>query len=313
MNRLWSRLFCAKNKVLLSGGMALSLVLSGCGGTEQGPRRPAGTASPTPTGTPEADAGAPLILTPVAPPAPPPPGPVEARPRAPRAPRAPAQAPAPPQAPAGPVALSPAAPGTYLFAETGITRIRGCLTLDQPPPASTKLVVGQANGNRQHFDRDQRDPVGAGSLTSADVEYRADGIYLTYLRQTQTSLLSSQPTEFQPDPAVLLLPAGATAGRAWSFSVTSRDGGVKIDTQNRVEAVGEPVSLGNGQTVETTKIVADSRITGQSSQGSLDLTRRMTSWYAPASGLAVREVTDVQGRIGLCQVDSHIEATLRSL
>lgn len=303
----------SNRRAWLTVWVSLLLLAPACGNSaqEDGSRPATRTpADPSPATRGE-DGGTGLVLTPVAPP-PPPAAPPPVPPRPPRAPKIAAPGvPAPAAAPAV-QAPSPASPGTFLYSETGMTRIRGCLTLDQPPPSPTKLIVAPAQGGRQHLDRDQRDPLGSGSLTSLDLEYRPDGIYLSFLRQTQTSLLSSQPTEFQPSPPVLLLPAGATAGQGWSFSLTSRDG-VKIDSQNRLEALDEQVRLTNGQAVATRRVLADSRITGQSSQGTLDLTRKMTTWYAPQNGLPVREVTDLQGRVGLCEVDSHIEATLQSL
>lgn len=300
--RVWRR--------ILAGALPLFSILSACGDPPQRAARPTASATPGPQGAGADEKPAPLVLTPVTP-APPAPAP-DVR-RKPQRPKTSPPAPAAPPPPATAVTLSPATPGTFLFTESGFTRIRGCLTTDQPPPSPSRLVVGPANGNRQHLERDQRDALGSGSLTAADLEYRPDGIFLTNLRQTQTSLLASQPTEFQPNPPVLLLPAAATAGQTWSFALTSRDGQVKIESQNRVESLFEPVTLTNGQVVQARKVLADSRISGQSSQGTLELSRRMTTWYAPQTGLPVREITDIKGRVGLCEVDSHIESTQRSI
>jgi len=224
-----------------------------------------------------------------------------------------AAAPNPNSPPVAGSAIVPAAPGTYSFAETGLTKIRGCLTLDQAPPNPSKLTVGPLSGAAQHLERDERDLTGSGALTKADVEYRADGIYLAGLSQTQTLLLSSVPTEFQANPPVLLVPSNAQPGRAWSFSLVSKDGQVHADSQNKIEAINEQVTLAGGQTVQATKISSNTRVTGQSSQGTLDVTRQMTTWYAPNSGLEIKESAKTTGRIGLCEVDSQIEATLQSL
>ncbi|MGI8425902.1 MAG: hypothetical protein ACR2FO_03225 [Actinomycetota bacterium] len=268
-------------------------------------------ASASQTSPPGGSGGLTLIPIPTSPPAP---AAGPAKPGSPKGPKAPgAPGAAPTNLPAtGPV-LSPAAAGTYLFATTGLTKIRGCLTLDQAPPNPTKLIVGALNGSRQLLERDERDLTGNGALTKAEVEYRADGIYLVSLSQSQTLLLSSLPTEFQAAPPVLLIPAGAQPGRTWSFGLVSKDGQVRAESQNKIEATNEQVTLARGQTVQATRISSTTRVTGQSSQGTLDVTRQMTTWYAPNSGLGIKESAKTTGRIGLCEVDSQIEGTLQSL
>jgi len=245
-----------------------------------------------------------LVVSPVPAPTPPP------RIVAPSGP--PKSNPAPPVAAGAATALAPAKAGAYLFTETGNTRIQGCLALSQAIPNPTKLRVDSPNGALQHFERDERDALGMGALTGADFEYRPDGIYLRHLRQTQTLALSSAPVEFEASPPVLATSGRPFVGQSWAFTLVSQDSQVRVETRNAIQAVDEAVSLAGGQSVRADKVLSSAHITGQSSQGSLDLVRTSTVWFARELSLDVKEVIDTKGRVGLCSVDAQTEATLRS-
>lgn len=203
-------------------------------------------------------------------------------------------------APLEPRALSPARSGDYLYDESGIQRIRGCLTSDRPPPTPTKMKVSSPDGSRQQIERDRRDSQGRGAIVTAILEYRADGVYLVFLRQIQSGLLSSV-TEFEPVPPVLFVPNEPKTGQAWTFTLTSKDGQVKVETSNVVKEAGD----------KTVGIATTSSVTGESDEGSIDLKITSTSNYSRELRLATNEVTETRGRVGLCEVDSQEKAILR--
>ena len=280
--------------------MALLLLLAACGGEEQ---RSATTTTAAPSTLVE-------TTQPVtAAPSPSPEAPSTTAPAATTRPRASATT-----APAQPaLATGPAKPGQYLFDETGLIKTLGCLTSNQQPPTPSRLNVAPPNGNRQQIDRDQTGPGGIGSLTNAVFEFREDGAYLVSLRQSQSVAGQSVVFDFEANPPVLAIPSRPRAEQTGGFTLTSRDGNVRIDTSTRVGALNEQVTLGSGATATAHRIFTASRITGTSSQGSLNVTVDRVSWYSPESHLEIKDSTDTAGTVGLCRVDFHIESLARSL
>lgn len=229
---------------------------------------------------------------------------------------APAQGPSPaappPQAAQGkPLqseAVQPAAPGSYLYDESGTRSFGGCGP-DGPPPTPTSLRVDPANGDRQQSVRDRRSPEGQGMVVTTVLEYRSDGTYLVYLRQEQQTPAGPSVSEFEPNPPVLALPARPTKGQSWQFSLTSKDGKIQVEASNTIEALDEEVAAGGGRP-KATRVKRTTRATGQSILGPVDITENAVSWVA--SRLIVKEVSDSSGTVGTCRIESHIEAVIRS-
>jgi len=209
-------------------------------------------------------------------------------------------------------ATGPAKPGQYLFDEKGLIKTLGCLTSNQQPPSPSRLSVATPNGNRQQIDRDQSGP-GIGSMTNLVLEYRDDGAYLVSLKQSMSVAGQSVVFDFEANPPVLTIPSRPRPGQTGGFTLTSRDGQVKIEASSRVEGLNEPVTLGSGAAANAHRLVTTSRITGTSSQGSLNVTVQRVSWYSPESHLEIKESTDTSGTVGLCRVDFHIESLARSV
>ena len=278
--------------------LVLLLLLAACGGEEQ--RITTTTAAPSTvvettqpaTAAPSPSPGAPSTTAPAA----------TTRPRA-SATTVPAQ-------PA--LATGPARPGQYLFDEKGLIKTLGCLTSNQQPPSPSRLNVAPPNGNRQQIDRDQSGP-GIGSITNLVLEYRDDGAYLVSLKQSMSVAGQSVVFDFEANPPVLTIPSRPRPGQTGGFTLTSRDGQVKIEASSRVEGLNEPVTLGSGAAANAHRLVTTSRITGTSSQGSLNVTVQRVSWYSPESHLEIKESTDTSGTVGLCRVDFHIESLARSV
>ncbi|MEX2552978.1 MAG: hypothetical protein WD627_08280 [Actinomycetota bacterium] len=279
--------------------MALLLLLAACGGNEP---RSATTTTAAPSTVVESTQPA------TAAPSPSPEAPSTTAPAATTRPRTSATT-----VPAQPaLATGPAKPGQYLFDEKGLIKTLGCLTSNQQPPSPSRLNVAPPNGSRQQIDRDQSGP-GIGSTTNLVLEYRDDGAYLVSLKQSMSVAGQSVVFDFEANPPVLTIPSRPRTGQTGGFTLTSRDGQVKIEASWRVEGLNEPVTLGSGAAANAHRLVTTSRITGTSSQGSLNVTVQRVSWYSPESHLEIKESTDTSGTVGLCRVDFHIESLARSL
>ena len=205
-------------------------------------------------------------------------------------------------------AVQPAAPGSYLYDESGTRSFGGCGP-DGPPPSPTSLRIDPANGDRQQGIRDRRSADGQGMVVTTILEYRTDGVYLVYLRQEQQTPAGPSVNEFEPNPPVLAMPARPTQGQSWQFSLTSKDGKIQVEASNTIEALDEEVAAAGGST-KATRVRRTTRATGQSILGPIDITENAVSWVA--SRLIVKEVSDSSGTVGTCRIQSHVEAVIRS-
>jgi hypothetical protein len=224
-----------------------------------------------------------------------------------------ASSPAPPpkrSAPLAAQAVRPPAPGAYLYDEEG-TRSAGTCGEDGPPPTPTALDVQRGNGSRQRTVWDRTDG-NDGMVVTTDLQYRPDGIFLLYLHQEQKTAVGPVTSEFQPSTPPLVMPAQPRASQRWSFTLKSKDGKLTVEVTNTIESVSERVRLGSGEAVDAVRIFRRSHARGQSLLGNVDLVEESRVWVAPAARLQVRSVSDTSGTVGTCQIESHIETTLRS-
>lgn len=292
----------------------LTLALGACGGGRGRVATPARSgagaaagSSPQPSGMPSLSPSAAASALPsTPPPARRPPAP---RPPAPHRPPPPAA----PAVPAAPVAgTGPAAPGEYLFDQSGVIRTAGCLVNNQPAPPTARVSVAAPAGNRQQINRDLSGP-GGGSVTNTVFEYRDDGAYLVSLFQSQTAAAQTVSLDFEANPPVLAIPAFPRAGMTGGFTLNSRDGKVQLATTFIVEALNEPVTLGEGAVLAAHRIRTTSRLSGVSPQGSLNVTINRTSWYSPDKRLEIKDSTQTAGTVGLCRVDFQVDSVARSV
>lgn len=209
-------------------------------------------------------------------------------------------------------AVRPTDPGGYTYDETGVRKL-GCAP-DEAPASPTTLKVDPPDGDRQHTVRDQRYPDGHGVVTNSVLEYRAEGVFLVQLKQTQTfPFLGTFTSEFEPSPPTLVFPANTKVGQTWKFTLKSKDGKVTVDATNTLESSSENVTLGGGQTIETIRVKGSTHITGESPLGPMDITDNTMSWISVQARLFVKNISDVSGTAGTCRFDgTHIEALLRS-
>jgi hypothetical protein len=222
---------------------------------------------------------------------------------------------APAAAPGAPLqsgSLQPTAPGNYSFNESGEATINCGTPQTQPAPSPTSLKVDAANGNRQRSTRDRRRSNGQGIVIIQDFEFRPDGFYLAYMHQQQSTPIGNDTSEFEPNPPVLAMPRSPKGGQSWQFSLSSKDGRIKVDVSNTVEAVEEPVTLANGSTAPASRVKSTRHATGQSNLGAIDITENTTLWVSLRDRLIVKQISDTNGTVGVCTTNSHIEELISS-
>lgn len=210
-----------------------------------------------------------------------------------------------------PSAVQPPKPGDYLMDAIGKIKISGCMDTERPPPSPVTVTVETADGDRQRITRSSSSSRGDGQRTTLILEYRVDGVYLTFLRIERTGL-SSSASDFTPNPAVLVYPADPRVGQSWTYTLATGDGSMKIDSNSTVSALSDSVELGNRSRVSAHRITTTRHVTGKSTQGDTDVTSTEVGWFAPAPRLQVRSIEDSSGTSGICRVDSHVESVLRS-
>lgn len=203
--------------------------------------------------------------------------------------------------------------GTYIYDQTGNVSTSGCLTSVQEVPEQIRLSVFGPQGDRQRILRDNLSPSPVESVLDLTLEYRPDGAYLVSMLQSQRFALQTVRFEFQADPPVRIVPAFPEPGQQLQFALTSADGRVNLDATVTVEALSEQVVLGNGSALAAHRIRTESRVTGFTPQGSLNVQIDRVTWYSPDNHLEIKDSTGLAGTIGLCRVDSDVESVARSL
>lgn len=187
-----------------------------------------------------------------------------------------------------------AAPGTYTYNRTGTSTSNafGDRSLDGP----VSLKVDPANGNEQRSVQSS-----AESSSEQVLRFLPEGAYFTYLKSTNSGLSK----EFRPNPPVLAMPAGATVGRTWSWTVQSSDGATTLNASFKVER-NETVNIG-GEAVPTVVLSVVLKTTGD-----IELTTNQTNWISVAKGLSVKVDENSNGRAGSITFTSQSSMTMQS-
>jgi hypothetical protein len=191
--------------------------------------------------------------------------------------------------------LHAAAPGTYTYARTGTSHdsIRGDRSLN----GNTSLKMDPAANGDQHSVQSSPD----GSSSEQTVRFLTEGAYFTDLKQSTGGFAK----EFQPNPPVLALPAQATIGRTWSWTVTSTDGKTTLNASFKVER-NETLTIG-GQSTPTVVLTVTLKATGD-----VTLDSTATDWVSLAKGLIVRTDSTSSGSIGTITFNSQSSSVLQS-
>ncbi|HLF69526.1 MAG TPA: hypothetical protein VI541_01065 [Actinomycetota bacterium] len=208
-------------------------------------------------------------------------------------------------------AVQPPKPGDYLMDATGKIKISGCMDTERPPPTPMTVTVEAPDGDRQRITQSSGGGSGDGQRTTLVLEYRVEGVYLTFLRIERTGIASSA-SDFTPNPPVLVYPADPRVGQSWTYTLATGDGSMKIDSTSTVSGLSESVQLGDGSRASAHRITTARHVTAKTTQGDTDVRSTEVSWFAPAPRLQVRSVEDSSGTSGICRLDSHVESVLRS-
>ncbi len=209
-------------------------------------------------------------------------------------------------APSEPEAAQPAAPGTYEYDTDGETETSGALGGTEELPELTTLEVQPADGARQRSVRDMRDENGDGTVTTTDLLFRDDGVYVEYLKIAARDSGVTFTFEFVLDPPELVAPTNPAPGFHTEFSTESTNGGIRADVTIDISD-RETVTIG-GTSVETIVLVTHIEF-----EGDIDGESTSTDNIDPERSLRVHEdsVSDIQ--FGPTTAHTEYVATLRSL
>lgn len=209
-------------------------------------------------------------------------------------------------APRSPEAAQPAAPGTYEYDTDGQTETSGALGGTEELPELTTLEVQPADGARQRSVRDMRDENGDGTVTTTDLLFRDDGVYVEYLKITARDSGVTFTFEFVLDPPELVAPTNPSPGFHTEFSTESTNGGIRADVTIDITD-RETVTIG-GTSVDTLVLVTHIEF-----EGDIDGESTSTDNIDPERSLRVREDSVSDIRFGPTTAHTEYVATLRSL
>lgn len=180
-----------------------------------------------------------------------------------------------------------AKPGSYTYDTTG-SRSGGTPPTTAPVNSKTTSVFDPSSGTTQHSA--QSDGSGQGGGQELVLEYRADGVYIQNLK------FSGQLNkEFKPNPPVLASPIPVTAGKQWTWDMTSTDGSTTIHADNKATGT-EAVTVG-GQSVDCDKLDIVLTIKTTVNGAPITVTITSTRWQSAKYSMTIKthDVTDVPG------------------
>lgn len=196
---------------------------------------------------------------------------------------------------AGPADTTQAtAAGDYTYDSEGTVTFGG---RPQPAEGVATLTVDEASGDAQHsvLSSDQ-------NRTEQDVLLRANGTYVSRVQLTNPAFDKT----FEPEPAPLLVPDPADVGDTWAWTATSTDGKTTLKQSSKVLRA-ETLTI-SGKKVETRVIETRLVVSGDG----VDYRATLTTWYAPAFHLPVKEHQKGSGTVSGFAFASDVTATVRS-
>ena len=187
-----------------------------------------------------------------------------------------------------------ARPGTYRYATSGSSHSPFG---DQDLSGTSTTTYDAASGSRQ-----RNVSQGKGGSQEIVVAINRGGAYLAHLK------LDSQgfKEEFAPAKPLLYFPAGASAGRTWSWSVRSTDGKYTLHASAELGPRGT-VRVG-AKTVHSRVVTSVLHITGNG----IDMTVHQRDEVSEALGLVLREHAETEGTAYGAKFRSDVTRTLRS-
>ncbi|MGH2729038.1 MAG: hypothetical protein ACRDJI_00350 [Actinomycetota bacterium] len=199
--------------------------------------------------------------------------------------------------PAGPIPR-----GTHTYATDGSTTVSGNR---RAMPETTTLTAEVPRGVEQTQIRDLRDSDGNGTVVETRLQYREEGVFITYVKITATFPGGlTDVRELKPRRPELIAPTGARPGSSASFSMEGS--GTRADVNIKALRF-EKITIG-GSTVNA--LVVDSKIVFS---GALEGEQNSTSWFWGEHIMALREQVHTDVRNGPIRVQNDYEAQLDEL
>lgn len=199
-------------------------------------------------------------------------------------------------------APAPIPQGEHEYATEGQRTVSG--NTSELPKTTTLTAEAPADGVQRQA-RDLRDSDGNGTLTETDLHYRADGVFLSYVKVTSRFQGGiTDVREFKLPRPQLVAPAGGGPGftRAFTMRGSGTTAKVTIEAQRWEEAAV------SGRQVRALLVVTDIRFSG-----ALEGYQRSTSWFWPKHLLTLKEQVETDVRNGPIRLQSNYEAQLRQL
>ena len=187
------------------------------------------------------------------------------------------------------------APGTYQYTVNGTFESLLTGTQTVPPSATLRVDAPTPAGQHQMLFRSDES-------TEQVSRFQPDGTYLTELR-LDTSAVAK---EFHADPAVLLIPVSASAGKTWDWTLHSTDGATTLQATVRVLR-GESITIGGKA---EPAVVVDAVLTAT---GDVSFKTEQILWGSPRYKLLLRQDETSDGRYRAVSFHSHSTSVLKSV
>lgn len=200
-------------------------------------------------------------------------------------------------APGKPAVSKATAPGTYTYDSTGTVTL-GSPGTPQQVSSQPTFTVSPVSGGAQRSTRHSDDT----GDTDETLLVRDAGSYLSALKLTSPAFTK----EFRPTSAVLLVPDPAKVGASWSWSAVSTDGKTTV-TQSTKVARTETLTIGG------TKVVCAVLSTDLHLSGDVVYDDQLTTWWAPAYRLPVKDHSVGKGSYNGFPFSTDITSVMRSV
>lgn len=200
-------------------------------------------------------------------------------------------------APGRPAASKATRPGSYTYDAKGTVTL-GSPGTPQDAGGTSTLTLGPLRGGVQHSTQ-HSDSTGD---TEQDLLVRDAGTYVASLKLTSSAFTK----EFRPSPAALLVPDPGSKGASWSWHGTSTDGKTTVSAASSISR-SETVTVGG------TKVPCLVVQTHLVLRGDVDYTADVTTWWATALRLPVKEHSVGKGSYNGFPFTTDITSTMRSV
>jgi hypothetical protein len=192
--------------------------------------------------------------------------------------------------------------GTHSYDTEGHSTVSGNR---RDMPETTTLTAQAPRGDEQTQIRDLRDEDGDGTVVETRLQYRKEGVYITYVKITATfSGGLTDVRELKPRRPELIAPTGVGPGSSASFVME----GSGTRAEVRIKALGyDKIAIG-GSSVNA--LIVDTKIVFS---GALKGEQNSTTWFWNKHILALKEQVSTDVTNGPIRAQNDYEAVLTKL